>query len=630
MSAAPIIAGLGLGAVFAVAAIAKLADPEGSRTAVEAFGVPRRLVGPIGTLLPLAEFATAALLFAGAAGSTGVFVAGALSALVLLTAFCAGIAFSLFRGQAPACHCFGQLHSAPVSERTLARNGLLLGAAAFVASEGDLVRAALACGATLALITLLATQRDRRAHASRWSADAVPSGTQAPGFELAAVEGPSRSLAELLRPGRPLMLVFTDPVCGPCIALAPRIAAWQRDRAGDLTIAVIESRGGNTPATPDPYGRQNVLLQQGSRTAEEYGVQGTPTGVLIGADGVVISEAASGGREIEALVGHALSGEKLPEAVASAAPGEMAFLRRRELITRAVAGWAAAAGLIATPALAGSGQAEIKCRHRRCGNRCCPRHAKCGRRGNRDVCICPDGRPACRNRCCPETFVCRRRGRRRRCICPDGYAVCSGRCVPVHSNPLHCGRCGRECPTGTSCVDGECVGGDGSGSGSGGSGGCDCPLGQACCEGECTDLNASEEHCGECGRTCPGGQTCCEGHCRSIVDDPQNCGRCGRRCPSDEVCSEGQCRRRCRQGLRNCQGHCVDTTTDSRHCGGCQPCNGPFDTGECCNGECCDYNGSTCCPGGCKNLALDDENCGACGNACPPGSFCRFGTCSPL
>ena len=53
-------------------------------------------------------------------------------------------------------------------------------------------------------------------------------------LELPGLDGPPLSLQQLLRAGRPLLLVFADPDCGPCIALAPRIAEWQRDHAADL------------------------------------------------------------------------------------------------------------------------------------------------------------------------------------------------------------------------------------------------------------------------------------------------------------------------------------------------------------------------------------------------------------
>lgn len=119
-------------AVFATAGLAKLADMEGSRGAVAGFGVPERLARPLGTLLPFAELTvTALLLFGGTAR------AGALGALALLLAFSAGIAAAMARGEAPDCHCFGQLHSEPAGPRTLARNLSLASLAAIAAFAGS-------------------------------------------------------------------------------------------------------------------------------------------------------------------------------------------------------------------------------------------------------------------------------------------------------------------------------------------------------------------------------------------------------------------------------------------------------------------------------------------------------------
>jgi thiol-disulfide isomerase/thioredoxin len=624
------LAGLALAAVFATAAVAKLVDLEGSRRAVAAFGLPRRLATALGTLLPAAELATAALLIVGAARGGGALLAGAVSALALLTIFCVGIALSLVRGRAPECHCFGQLHSAPASGRTLARNGALLSVAAFVASGGDPLLAGEAGVAALTTlgVVLLLTRNHAGERAQQMIPEGLPLGSRAPDFELAALDGPPISLGGLLQPGRPVLLVFTDAGCGPCIALAPEIAKWQREHAGDLTIAVIENGDSRRETAPDEHGRRNMLLQSDGEVSNAYRAEGTPSAILVGADGRVASGVAAGGPAIEALLARTLPRYEPRGASDAAAPGTTPLVRR-ELLVRAAAAWAAATGLITSPAWGSVLTAERKCRYERCGDRCCPRKAKCRQRGERRVCICPDGRRACRDRCCPETFVCRRRGRRRRCVCPDGYIICSGRCVRIRTDPSHCGRCGRQCPRGTACVDGGCVGGDGSGTGPGGSGACNCPRGQTCCEGRCTDLNTSEEHCGECGQTCVEGKACCEGHCRNLENDPRNCGRCGKRCASEEVCSDGECRRRCRRGLTGCKGSCVDTKSDRSNCGRCgSKCSGPFDTGVCCNGKCCDYNASTCCPGGCKNLALDGDNCGECGNVCPPNSYCRFGTCS--
>jgi uncharacterized membrane protein YphA (DoxX/SURF4 family) len=120
MAIALLLARLLLALVFAVAGAAKLADREGSRGAVVDFGVPSALAAPLGLLLPLAELAVAATLLPASTAKWG-----ALGALALLSVFVVGISINLARGRTPECHCFGQLHSAPVGWKTLARNVLL-------------------------------------------------------------------------------------------------------------------------------------------------------------------------------------------------------------------------------------------------------------------------------------------------------------------------------------------------------------------------------------------------------------------------------------------------------------------------------------------------------------------------
>ncbi len=249
MNAAVLIGGLLLAAVLATAGVAKLLDLEGSRRAVAAFGVPSRLAKPLGTLLPAAELGAAALLAAGALSSALTRI-GALAALLLLAAFSAAIAANLLRGRAPDCHCFGQLHSAPAGLATLARNGVLLALAAFVASGGEPLPTAVAGATALALLAVVilrsltqATERDQLPNA-----EGLAPGTPAPGFQLPDLAGQLHTLDSLRAGGRPVLLLFSDPSCGPCSELAPEVARWQRDHADELTVAVIErDRDGRGP-----------------------------------------------------------------------------------------------------------------------------------------------------------------------------------------------------------------------------------------------------------------------------------------------------------------------------------------------------------------------------------------------
>src|SRR5580692_5998407 len=110
-----------LSAVFGVAGVAKLLDYDGSRKSLVNFGVPEFLSRPMGLLLPLAELICALALIPDRSAMWGAY---GIAALVVI--FIVGISVALARDKNPDCHCFGQLHSTPVSWKTLLRNfGLL-------------------------------------------------------------------------------------------------------------------------------------------------------------------------------------------------------------------------------------------------------------------------------------------------------------------------------------------------------------------------------------------------------------------------------------------------------------------------------------------------------------------------
>ena len=97
-----------------------------------------------------------------------------------------------------------------------------------------------------------------------------------------------------------------------------------------------------------------------------------------------------------------------------------------------------------------------------------------------------------------------------------------------------------------------------------------------------------------------------------------------------------QCEARIRAGIaracrswRNCDGTCVDTATDSNNCGTC---------GDVCPPQLVCTSSSCGCPSGqslcslgdaeyCASLQIDVNNCGACGRTCSPGQRCSSGLC---
>ena len=607
MEPAVLAAQVGLAAVFGIAALTKLADRAGTQAGLVAFGVPPRPARPLAVLVPIVELAAAAALLAPPTGRWG-----AIGAIALLVVFTAAIVGNLVRGRAPECRCFGRVHSAPVSWWTVGRNTLLAATATVLLADAA---AALAPAALAGALAATLLERRQGARASR----ALPIGAAAPAFRLQALHGGAVTHDVLRAAGRPVLLLFSDPRCGPCSALAPRWAEWQRDLAGELPVW-IAARGEieETRAKAAEHGLANVLLDADDELATAFGARGTPSAVLLGADGRVASEIAVGGYEIELLVAEATGAA--PPAPPPAAPARaQPSLTRLELLARA--GAAAAVVLLGVrDAWAGGPPALVlKCKYVRCGNRCCPRTAVCGRRRGKRVCICPDGREACGSRCCKETFVCKKNARGKKvCVCPPRTRLCAGRCVPL-TDPAHCGACGSECPPATSCVNGQCVGGDGTGTGPGGALPCTCPHGETCCDGGCVDLNTNALHCGRCDVACPPGQTCCDGACKDLQSDPANCGECGKRCPPGKVCVAGRCRESggggCPPGLTRCGERCVDLLADNANCGEC--------------GRNC-AEGLTCCgEADCVDLRIRPDHCTACYRVCPsPYCTCWNSKCS--
>jgi uncharacterized membrane protein YphA (DoxX/SURF4 family)/peroxiredoxin len=324
-----------LAAVFATAGVAKLMDLTGSRRALEDFGVPVRLAHPGGVLLPLFEMAiAAALLFPLSARW------GALAAAGLLGAFIVVIGIALAHGRAPDCHCFGQLQSEPAGWRTLARNVVLIGLAATVAALGpgpavhDWIaeRSALELAILTAALAAVAfgafrvrawkRRRERRRYVqsliAQMEAEGQPAGrpvgSTAPPFTLRGVRGEKRTLESLCARGKPVVLVFVHPRCGPCRQLLPDLAEWQAGLAHTLTIAILSegSVAANRPLS-DAHGVGDFLLQERTEVYLAYEIRsGTPAAVVIDPDGTIAGPTVGGGLAIEELIRLTLSRSESP------------------------------------------------------------------------------------------------------------------------------------------------------------------------------------------------------------------------------------------------------------------------------------------------------------------------------
>ncbi|HYE88877.1 MAG TPA: MauE/DoxX family redox-associated membrane protein [Vicinamibacterales bacterium] len=315
-----------LAAVFGVAALAKLADRSGSSTGVLIdFGVPRPIATVAAPLLPIAELALAAFLISGSLAWWGAALGAA-----LLAAFTVAMIANLARGRAPACNCFGQLRSTPISWNDVLRNLALLFVALWVVAlsprvDGTNAISGLATSAGMTLsstvIALMAAviaaqtffvwnvfrQNGRilvrldeleRALPGR-APQGLPIGAPAPPFNVTTQSG-AVSITQLLR-DRAVggLLVFTDPNCQPCTELLPQLAIWQREHASHAVVLITSSDG---QFQAQRHGLPHVAIQKEHELAEAYGVVGTPAAVLVGADGLIAAPVALGRDAIARLL----------------------------------------------------------------------------------------------------------------------------------------------------------------------------------------------------------------------------------------------------------------------------------------------------------------------------------------
>ena len=175
------------------------------------------------------------------------------------------------------------------------------------------------------------------------------------------------------------------------------------------------------------------------------------------------------------------------------------------------------------------------------------------------------------------------------------------------------------------------------------------------CSGEGVCQPKASESCGRSGTaTCT--DSCEWGACRcasgelecgngvgdcSSPDDVTTCGSCTNDCTAlpyvtgATSCEAGRCAfaaSSCAAGRGDCNGDpsdgCEADLSTAAHCGSCG--NACADATPLCNSKMCAARcdpGKTACAGTCSDLTSDENNCGACGTACPSNQTCVGGKC---
>jgi thiol-disulfide isomerase/thioredoxin/uncharacterized membrane protein YphA (DoxX/SURF4 family) len=327
-----------LASVLLVAAIGKFLDLEGAKRAVRDFGVPDDIAEGIAYALPIIEIGFAILLLP-------LFTAwfGAIGTFVLLAVFIGGMIWQIAKGQAPDCHCFGAIHSEPVSWKTLVRNIVFAALAFSLVAQGYYNQGlgftelsiemaiqlifGIAFAALLGLavfylrkisdqqvqimrrievLEVLSHEGGREVKRDDVTApqDGLPIGAILPKFRLRDLIGRWTTSDELVARGRPMLFFFVSPTCTPCAALLPEIEEWQKELRETVDFVIFSS--GEAALNAEKFGGKSfkqILLQDEREVAGLYRTQWTPAAVFVNYRGVIGSAPAVGDAAIRELIG---------------------------------------------------------------------------------------------------------------------------------------------------------------------------------------------------------------------------------------------------------------------------------------------------------------------------------------
>jgi peroxiredoxin len=138
---------------------------------------------------------------------------------------------------------------------------------------------------------------------SRIERNGLKPGSIAPDFTMPDLTGRSISLQQYR--GRRVILIFSDPHCGPCMQLAPYLVRMYRRRRTIATEIVVISRGDieENRQKAEAHGFDfPVVIQDRWKLSRKFGIFATPAAFLIGEDGRTQREVAVGFEQIRDLL----------------------------------------------------------------------------------------------------------------------------------------------------------------------------------------------------------------------------------------------------------------------------------------------------------------------------------------
>ena len=125
-------------------------------------------------------------------------------------------------------------------------------------------------------------------------------GEEAPEVKLPTLEGHTVELADFR--GEETFVLFWNPGCGFCQQMLPDLKGWEsKTPKGAPKLLVVSA--GSEEANREMGLTSPVLLDQNFATGQAFGASGTPSAVLVDAEGKVASEVAVGAPAVMELAG---------------------------------------------------------------------------------------------------------------------------------------------------------------------------------------------------------------------------------------------------------------------------------------------------------------------------------------
>ncbi len=311
-----------LSLLLTAAAIAKLRDREGAKSAIEAFGYSA--FAPALTIaVPLWELMIAIALLSA---PTSRFAA--VAATVTLAGFTVVVGRSLRSGATHDCNCFGSLFQSRVSRSMLYRNVALTGVALFASvvptsnllqsyplqwavhvARLDMLSLLQLIVGTLQLVSLfyvagLLTMawRESRRHAHVEAGHGIGIGNRLPDVLMTTVQGERVPWSRIRNDYGPTTLVFVAIRCSSCSALMEKVSDLRQQ--AEINGVVFLSHGDLT-ANRDyalKFGLNDLYVEEDSSLSSLFGVVRTPAAIEFDEVGRIAAAPVGGLSSILALI----------------------------------------------------------------------------------------------------------------------------------------------------------------------------------------------------------------------------------------------------------------------------------------------------------------------------------------